>query len=512
MSSDFSFSYSAPLFNMSLSPLDLAQLSDNAAADGSRELCLVEMAATITASGIKCLAQPLPQWFHDGHEESGACYAYTTTLRGFPFAFDASSGGSIVAGALYSVSTHLTVVSVALPDRPKLHVAEQFSSLSCESFVMFRRRVSFAYLVQAEGHFDDHLLKGDDAIVLQLQWRHPSPCKGSSSSSCVFFPNSTVNAGRNQLLQQLLVRFPDVHPNFVIFMDEDAGLLMREDGVGGGSAWRAHREFERLLLQWQPAIGVPYHSWHTIQQDLAVQTVDHFDHIVVALHDEVVDYYLPTETRFDSMCWWYGQAVYSIISSMFFPNNTLQFNTIVSINTGARPLSLEGVAEASSKYKKRTDFYHSLTWILSSVKSLPLLNNIDITIEASLFTYGTLANKGNRCTSAAAPAPCALGAFPTQFAQIRGCIPPIRWVWGCCGPAPAGTRRLLSSVLDAGEFVFVFAAAAAHGSQHGFRTVHAGPQALWNADISANDWLMQVCCMYRSVFIPVILSSRVPDL
>jgi len=35
-------------------------------------------------------------------------------------------------------------------------------------------------------------------------------------------------------------------------------------------------------------------------------------------------------------------------------------------------------------------------------------------------------------------------------------------------------------------------AAAAHAWQHGLRTVYAGPQALWNADISANDWLMQV--------------------
>lgn len=29
-------------------------------------------------------------------------------------------------------------------------------------------------------------------------------------------------------------------------------------------------------------------------------------------------------------------------------------------------------------------------------------------------------------------------------------------------------------------------------SQHGFRTFFAGPQSLWNPDISANDWLMQV--------------------
>lgn len=384
-------SYSAPLFNLSLSQADLAELSDDAAAAGSREMCLFEVSVTTFASDLKCFARPPLHLHHN----SPACFLYMAPLRDFPFVFDPAlnAGGALVAGELYSVSSHITVVSVSFPGRPKLHLSQELSSFSCESFVMFRRRVSFAYLVQAEGDFNDSVLRGDDAVVLQLQWRSESLCH---DASCVFFPNSTVNEGRNHLVQQLTRRFPHLHPNFIIFMDEDARLLMRGDDAAGSSSWRAHREFERLLLQWQPAIGVPYHSWHSLQHGAAVQTVDHFDHIVVALHDEVVDFYLPTETRFDSICWWHGQAVYSIISSMLFPNNTLQFNTIVSVNTGARALSLEGVAHASSKYKKRTDFYPALMWILSSAKSLALLHNVDITVDASLFTYGTLANKGNR--------------------------------------------------------------------------------------------------------------------
>jgi hypothetical protein len=391
-------SYSAPLFNLSVPQVDLAQLSDDAAAAGSRDMCLIELSVTTFASDIKCFARPPPQLLHDGHQHSTACFLYMSPLRDFPFVFDPALNprGALVAGELYAVSSHVTVVSVAFAGRPKLQVSSELSSFSCESVVMFRRRVSFAYLVQAEGEFDDHLLKGEDAVVLQLQWRYPSSCNNSSTTSCVFFPNSTVNEGRNHLVQLLTSRYPDLHPNFIIFMDEDARLQLRGDATSGGSSWEAHREFERLLLQWQPAIGVPYHSWHSLQHDAAVQTVDHFDHIVVALHDEVVGLYLPTETRFDSICWWHGQAVYSIISSMLFPNNTLQFNTIVSINSGARPLSLEGVAQVSSKYKKRTDFYPAFMWILSSAKSLALLNNIDITIDASLFTYGTLANRGNR--------------------------------------------------------------------------------------------------------------------
>ena len=231
---------------------------------------------------------------------------------------------------------------------------------------------------------------------------------------------------------------------------------------------------------------MPYHSWHHLQPDLEVQTVDHFDHIFLALHDEVVDFYLPTETRFDSICWWYGQSIYSVISSMFFPNNTLQFNTIVSINPGARPLSLEGVADASLKYKKRTDFYPALMWIMSSAKSLPLLNNVDITMDPSLFSYGTLSNKGNRhgtCYHARLHSEAQRrfsadsrpsGGYPTMVHHLAGLI-------HCCHPY--WLKVSLAAAL---------LAAHSHPSKHGFRTLDAGPNSLWNPDIRANDWLLQV--------------------
>jgi hypothetical protein len=220
----------------------------------------------------------------------------------------------------------------------------------------------------------------------------------------VFFPNSTVNAGRNRLLQQLITQFPHVHPNFVIFMDEDARLEMRGD-VTCGSAYDAHREFEKSLLKWQPAVGVPYQSWHSLQPQLVMQTLNHFDHNVVALHDEAVYFDVLTEALFVDMCWWYGQSIFSVIGSVFSPNITLQFNASVSINTGQRPSFSAGVAEVSSKYNKRLDCYPALLWIMSSAKSLSLLNNIRITRNASLFTYGTLANKRNRCSAATAAVP-----------------------------------------------------------------------------------------------------------
>jgi hypothetical protein len=82
--------------------------------------------------------------------------------------------------------------------------------------------------------------------------------------------------------------------------------------------------------------------------------------------------------------------------------------------------------------------------------------------------------------------------------QIFGRAAPLRRL-SRLGQAPPRPHRLLPPVLDAGASCPRGAAAAAPSaksliyiSQHGFRTFFAGPQSLWNPDISANDWLMQV--------------------
>lgn len=166
-------SYSAALFNLSLSSLELEQLSDDAAAAGSREMCTVEISVTSYARKVKCFVQPPPLLAQEGRE--AACWVYFSPPPDLPFVFDPAlnSGGSITAGELYSVSTHLTILSLSLPGHPTIQLADQFSTLSCKSFVMFRRRVSFAYLVQADGEFDDHMLQGAATILLS------SSCNGA---------------------------------------------------------------------------------------------------------------------------------------------------------------------------------------------------------------------------------------------------------------------------------------------------------------------------------------------
>jgi hypothetical protein len=173
---------------------------------------------------------------------------------------------------------------------------------------------------------------------------------------------------------------------------------------------------------------------------------------------------------------------------MLFPNNTLQFNTISSINTAQRPPTLEGVAEVSKKYKKRFDFYPALLWIMSSAKATALPRNVHITSDASSFHYGTIANKGNRC--APLPPPLHRRAACPHTLQIFARAAALGRL-SAHDAASFGARGLLPPVLDEGILIFGDDSTA-YSPQHGLRTVGAGPQSLWNPDISANDWLLHV--------------------
>ena len=75
----------------------------------------------------------------------------------------------------------------------------------------------------------------------------------------------------------------------------------------------------------------------------------------------------------------------------------------------------------------------------------------------------------------AAPRPSA--GYPAMTKHLPGLV-------DCCHPYWMQARIAPRCLLCVNPL--------AHISQHGLRTFFAGPQSLWNPDISANDWLMQV--------------------
>jgi hypothetical protein len=137
---------------------------------------------------------------------------------------------------------------------------------------------------------------------------------------------------------------------------------------------------------------VPWHRNWACGDEGEVQLINHFDHIIVAVHADFARFILPTETRFDDLCWWFGQQIWALNARFFAHQHRLQFNAVESRNAGSRTEDVQGAA----LYLKRHDFYHSITWFMSSVRNTTLLDTIELDIEAKKwFWYGGMKGRIN---------------------------------------------------------------------------------------------------------------------
>ncbi len=213
---------------------------------------------------------------------------------------------------------------------------------------MIRNRKRFVYIVQHDVFCNASHMRHGDAEVLVYAWKHHCCC--SANSSCMFFPNSTQNEGRNAAWHHTFVRWPGTVFTYYVFLDGDMSLTFRPErsslpAVDGVSIEELpFRMFEQHLLHYSPAVGFPYYSgWHHDNGE-EVQFVSNYDHIMIAIHHNVSRFFLPTETRFDDVSWWYGQRIHGFLAAVAFGNQTLQLNAVVSDNgsTGKRFAQLNG--------------------------------------------------------------------------------------------------------------------------------------------------------------------------
>jgi len=178
----------------------------------------------------------------------------------------------------------------------------------------------FAYLVQSEGGLrrDLQALHGHESDVFLLTWRKPT-------KNGIFFPSSTWTEGRNRLYQQI------VKTNYIyyIFLDGDIELHASSHTNVRGNPWRL---FEKLLMQFLPAVGVPRFSWHK-QTPERVKTVYYFDAPLNAIHREALHVLLPFYDGDDRESWWNSGIYYLHLASMLYRNHVLQFNTIEATDT-----------------------------------------------------------------------------------------------------------------------------------------------------------------------------------
>jgi hypothetical protein len=266
-------------------------------------------------------------------------------------AFEAES--SLVAlhtGRVYRVTHTLSVLQhdYGASGLPHDFAHDNMLRLTGSADFMIRNRKHFLYIIQHDVFCNASHMRHKDAEVLVYAWKHHCCC--SASSSCLFLPNSTQNEGRNAAWYHTFVRWPGTVFTYYVFLDGDMSLTFRPqrsslpavDGVS--SEELPFRMFEQHLLHYSPAVGFPYYSgWHHDNGE-EVQFVSNYDHIMIAIHHNVSRLFLPTETRFDDVSWWYGQRIHGFLAAVAFGNQTLQLNAVVSDNgsTGKRFAQLNG--------------------------------------------------------------------------------------------------------------------------------------------------------------------------
>ena len=149
---------------------------------------------------------------------------------------------------------------------------------------------------------------------------------------CIFFPNSTFMQGRNRMLAEAR-KLGDYR--YFIFMDDDVEF------VRGG-----YDEFESLLLQLRPAIGVPV--FNRMRESviglgspfsrfyvpfLDWQVAWDYDGQMNAYHRDLVldGLALPYWESFTDN-WWVADIISSEVAMNFYRGGVLQFNRIVISN------------------------------------------------------------------------------------------------------------------------------------------------------------------------------------
>jgi len=152
----------------------------------------------------------------------------------------------------------------------------------------------------------------------------------------IYLPKSTWAEGRNHQLKYAINSAIDYL--YYIFLDDDVSI---EKG--------SYNEFENLLLEYQPAVGLPLcdaiKSSDRYVKKLRVQHPVAMDQLVQAYHRSVVKekIALPFVTEFDSLSWWYSCEINQFLILRYYRGHVMQFNTI-QVHNGNHNWNNKGLA------------------------------------------------------------------------------------------------------------------------------------------------------------------------
>ena len=132
----------------------------------------------------------------------------------------------------------------------------------------------------------------------------------------------------------------------------------------------AFKVFHKLLLEWEPAVGLPRMPFWVQNQPVQYNSVDYhevvtefgnYDPCFVAFHRDAVDTLLPYDLRYESISWHYSNNVVALRSVILYPRHVLRFNSLIAENS-----------EHNYGYPRRTfalEIYSAVTMVREMVRN-----------------------------------------------------------------------------------------------------------------------------------------------
>ncbi len=162
--------------------------------------------------------------------------------------------------------------------------------------------------------------------VLILTWdREFQKSELPSSVVKIFFPNSTWAEGRNRLLEEASVAYPDVE--YFVFLDDDVEFT-----------GQSLKSFEELLLSYRPKIAVPLCDRIVREISYSRRLIERpirHDQVMMAFHKSVLKdgIVLPIDTKFDNISWWLTCELNHYLIQKFYFREMFSFNEVVIRNS-----------------------------------------------------------------------------------------------------------------------------------------------------------------------------------
>jgi hypothetical protein len=202
----------------------------------------------------------------------------------------------------------------------------------------------FLYLFQVEQELPENLqgAHGPDSEVRFLSYRARSRDRRQ-----LFYPHSSWTQGRNRLLRECW----DAEFTYVILGDADLQMELTARAARGSDPWR---EFERFLLEYEPAVGTPAYAWHLSERwdlRLDAQTLRFFDPLLNAFHREAVPALLPYYDLLDEQCEDYSGSIVCSTAADLYPGRVMQSNRVRVLNPlSQRPYTERLLTKPESLY------------------------------------------------------------------------------------------------------------------------------------------------------------------